>query len=35
MGSKTEQWQERDRRYVWHAMKGFDPRRLSNGSGRG
>lgn len=25
MSSKTEQWQERDRRHVWHAMKGFDP----------
>lgn len=25
MGSETGLWQERDRRYVWHAMKGFDP----------
>ncbi|MGB3634103.1 MAG: aminotransferase, partial [Rubrobacteraceae bacterium] len=23
--SGTEQWQEKDRQYVWHAMKGFDP----------
>ncbi|CAN5893936.1 aspartate aminotransferase family protein [soil metagenome] len=25
MSGETQKWQEKDRRYVWHAMKGFDP----------
>jgi len=24
--SETEKWQEKDNRYVWHAMSGYDPR---------